>query len=92
MRICLIILSFIFLDISVVNAADINKDNILLKFENGAYEEYLAKISELAEHGDAIAQFYLGRAFLNGYGMEPNIKLVFELTLKSAKQDNPSAE
>lgn len=52
-------------------------------------EDLFIKVKQLAEKGDAEAQYHLGMFYNNGIGTEENTKLAFEWFQKSAAGNDP---
>ncbi|MDE7372805.1 MAG: sel1 repeat family protein, partial [Clostridia bacterium] len=55
-------------------------------------KEKLSQIIDLAEKGDADAQYALGNCYMHGDGVEENWSIAFDWYLRSAKQGNAEAQ
>jgi hypothetical protein len=61
------------------------------KIESQSTDELYQLISPLAEQGNAEAQFYLGEMYVEGYGVEKDLKEAAGWYQKSVKQGNADA-
>ncbi len=70
--------------------ADLQKG--LAAYNNGDYASSLAECQPLAEEGDAMAQFCVGRLFANGFGVDMNDELALQWYGRSAEQGYSEAQ
>lgn len=61
-------------------------------FHNGNHSVALEKFTPLANNGNAVAQFYLGKIYMQGLGAKPDPDKAISWTRKAAKQKNTEAE
>jgi len=61
-------------------------------FHGGNHSAALEKFTPLADKGDAVAQFYLGKIYMQGLGAKPDPDKAISWTRKAAKQKNTEAE
>lgn len=61
-------------------------------FQAGNHRAALGKFTPLAENGNAVAQFYLGKIYMQGLGSKPDYNKALLWTRKAAQQKNSDAE
>lgn len=61
-------------------------------FHGGNHKAALERFTPLANNGNAVAQFYLGKIYMQGLGAKPDYDKAMSWTRKSAKQNNSDAE
>ena len=61
-------------------------------FHGGNHRTALEKFTPLANNGNAVAQFYLGKIYMQGLGAQPDFNKAISWTRKAAKQKNTEAE
>ncbi len=75
---------------SVGSGADLEKG--LAAYDVGDYETSLAECQPLAEEGDAMAQFCVGRLYANGFGVAMNDELALRWYGLAAEQGYSEAQ
>jgi antitoxin component YwqK of YwqJK toxin-antitoxin module len=68
------------------------KNEGLGEYNNKNYKKAFGIFKPLAEQDDDVAQFHLGIMYVNGYGVDKDLKQAFAWQLKAAKQGNKGAE
>lgn len=61
-------------------------------FHGGNHSAALKKFTPLANNGNAVAQFYLGKIYMQGLGAKPDYAKAISWTRKAAEQGNTEAE
>lgn len=61
-------------------------------FHGGNHSAALEKFMPLANKGNAVAQYYLGKIYMQGLGTQPDFNKAISWTRKAAKQKNTEAE
>lgn len=61
-------------------------------FQAGNHRAALGQFTPLAENGNAVAQFYLGKIYMQGLGAKPDYNKALLWTRKAAQQRNSDAE
>ena len=87
-------LAFIFIFFSFLSPNALGQEKnreFFERFQNGAYTENLPLIRKLAEEGDATAQYYMGEAYFNGWGVKIDNQVALIWIQKSAQQENKQA-
>lgn len=67
-------------------------ERAIASYEAGDYESAATLLLPLAEQGDALAQFYVGVLYFNGWHLERNLGLAADWFEKSARQGLPEAQ
>ena len=61
-------------------------------YQRNDYQTALKEFKPLAAKGDAMAQFYLGRMYMQGLGIQPDYNKAIVLTRKAAQHGVPEAQ
>lgn len=61
-------------------------------FQAGNHRAALGKFAPLAENGNAVAQFYMGKIYMQGIGSRPDYNKALLWARKAAQQRNSDAE
>ncbi len=61
-------------------------------YQKNDYQVALKEFESLAAKGDAMAQFYLGRMYMQGLGIKPDYNKAIILTRKAAQRGVPEAQ
>jgi len=77
---------------AVMAATAPNLQRGVTAFDKRDYVVALRELAPLADHGDALAQYYLGLMHENGWGVKRNYEQALALFRRAADQGNAQAQ